>query len=66
MGYRRATSLTPRPMCTSRRDGGRERQPGQPVHHMWLRLTIDLDLKIHDVEAVTDTGPCTKPAATSR
>ncbi len=41
----------------SRRDGGRERQPGQPVHHMWLRLTIDLDLKIQDIEAVTDDGP---------
>ena len=38
----------------SRRDGGQERQPGDPVHNMWLRLTIDLDLKIHDVEAVTD------------
>ena len=24
---------------------------------MWLRLTIDLDLKIQDVEAVTDEGP---------
>ena len=41
----------------SRRDGGRERKPGDPVHHMWLRLTIDLDLKIHDIEAVTDSGP---------
>lgn len=41
----------------SRRDGGRERQPGDPVHHMWLRLTIDLDLKIHSAEAVTDSGP---------
>lgn len=41
----------------SRRDGGQERQPGDPVHHMWLRLTIDLDFKIHDVEAVTDSSP---------
>lgn len=41
----------------SRRDGGRERQPGEPVHHMWLRLTIDLDFRIHDAEAVTDSGP---------
>ena len=41
----------------TRRDGGNERQPGEPVHHMWLRLTVDLDLKIHDVEAVTDSGP---------
>ena len=41
----------------SRRDGGRERQPGDPVHNMWLRLTIDLDLKIHDVEAFTESSP---------
>lgn len=40
-----------------RRHGGRERAPGEPVHHMWLRLTIDLDMQIHDAEAVTDTGP---------
>jgi hypothetical protein len=39
------------------RDGGRERQPGDPVHNMWIRFTIDLDLRIHDVEAVTDNGP---------
>jgi len=41
----------------TRRDGGDERQPGEAVHNMWLRLTIDLDLKIHDVVAVTDAGP---------
>jgi hypothetical protein len=41
----------------TRRFGGRERQPGQPVHQMWLRLTIDLDMRVHDAEAVTDDGP---------
>ncbi len=41
----------------TRRQGGRERDPGQPVHDMWIRITIDLDLKIHDVEAKTDEGP---------
>lgn len=40
-----------------RRDGGRERQPGEPVHDMWLRLTIDLEMKVHDAEASTDEGP---------
>lgn len=40
-----------------RRHGGRERQPGEPVHEMWLRLTIDLDFLIHDAEAATDAGP---------
>ena len=42
---------------TSARDTGRARQPGEPVHDMWLRLTVDLDMKIHDAEAVTDAGP---------
>ena len=41
----------------SRRNGGRDREPGEPVHHMWIRLTIDLDMLIHDAEAVTDSGP---------
>ena len=41
----------------SRRHGGRDRNPGEPVHEMWLRLTIDLDMVVHDVEAVTDAGP---------
>ena len=41
----------------TRHHGGRERQPGEPVHDMWLRVTIDLDMKIHDVEAKTDEGP---------
>jgi hypothetical protein len=41
----------------SRREGGRERAPGEPVHDMWVRLTIDLDMKIHQVEAQTDEGP---------
>ena len=32
-------------------------EPGNPVHDMWMRLTIDDDLKIHKVEAVTDKHP---------
>ena len=43
----------------SRRSGGRERQPGEPVHDMWLRLTIDLDFVVHDAEAHTDASPYT-------
>jgi hypothetical protein len=43
----------------SRRDGGQHRAPGEPVHNMWLRLTIDLDMKIHDVAAATDASPYT-------
>jgi hypothetical protein len=41
----------------SRRHGGRDREPGEPVHDMWIRLTIDLDFVIHDAQAATDSGP---------
>ena len=41
----------------TRRHGGRERKAGEPVHNMWLRLTIDLDMRIHNAEARTDDGP---------
>jgi len=40
-----------------RRDGGRMREAGEPIHQMRLRLTIDLDFVIHDCEAVTEAGP---------
>ncbi|MEE8272107.1 MAG: DUF2889 domain-containing protein [Alphaproteobacteria bacterium] len=32
-------------------------EPGEPLHDMWLRLTIDDGLTIRAVEAVTDRGP---------
>ncbi len=32
-------------------------EPGDPVHDMWIRLTIDDGLEIHAVEAVTDKHP---------
>lgn len=32
-------------------------EPGDPVHDMWIRLTIDDAFQIHDVEAVTDKHP---------
>ncbi len=38
-------------------EGARERPAGEALHEMWLRLTIDLDMLIHDVEAVTDASP---------
>jgi len=43
--------------ATTARDTGKPRQAGEPVHNMWLRLTIDLDMLIHDAEAATDSGP---------
>ena len=30
---------------------------GEPLHEMWIRLTVDTDLLVHDVEARTDHGP---------
>ena len=32
-------------------------EPGTPVHDMWLRLTLDDDLVVRAVEAVTDASP---------
>lgn len=29
----------------------------EPIHEMWLRLTIDSDMTVHDVEAATDASP---------
>ena len=31
--------------------------PGEPVHEMWVRLTVDDDLTIQGVEAVTEYSP---------
>jgi hypothetical protein len=42
---------------------------GDPVHDMWLRLTIDLDFKIHDAVASSDQTPfavCTRAPAAMR
>lgn len=32
-------------------------EPGDPVHDMWMRLTVDDSFTIHAVEAVTDKSP---------
>lgn len=34
-------------------------KPGEPIHEMWIRLTVDLNLKVVDVEAKTVWGPYT-------
>lgn len=38
-------------------DRGGVIQAGEPIHEMWLRITIDLDMTIHDAEASTDYAP---------
>ncbi len=32
-------------------------EAGDPIHNMWIRLTIDEDLVVRDVEAATEAGP---------
>ena len=32
-------------------------KPGDPIHEMWIRLTVDLNLNVVDVEAKTVWGP---------
>lgn len=44
------------PFCN--RDRG-EIPAGEPVHGMWLRLTIDDDLEVRDAEASTEYAPFT-------
>lgn len=39
------------------RGGARDLPAGEPAHDMWIRLTIDLDMHIHEAVAVTDAGP---------
>jgi hypothetical protein len=36
---------------------GRMVAAGEPVHHMVMRVTIDKQMKVHDVEAVTEVAP---------
>jgi len=37
--------------------GGRVLEPRQPVHGMWLRITVDRELRIVDAEASTEAMP---------
>ncbi|MBL0142889.1 MAG: DUF2889 domain-containing protein [Betaproteobacteria bacterium] len=37
--------------------GGRVLEPRQPVHGMWLRITVDRELRIVDAEACTEAMP---------
>jgi hypothetical protein len=37
--------------------GGVPRAPGEPVHGMWLRITVDRELRIVDAAASTESMP---------
>jgi hypothetical protein len=65
-GYRRADGLwdieahlvdtKPFDLPNRDREDGRI-DAGEPLHDMWLRVTVDDTMLIHAVEAVTDAGP---------
>ena len=41
-------------------------QPGEPIHDMWIRLTVDQDFVVRHAEAATDASPfAICPAVTS-
>jgi Protein of unknown function (DUF2889) len=39
------------------RGGATDLPAGHPAHEMWIRITIDLDMNIHECVAATDAGP---------
>jgi len=63
-GYRRADGmydieghLTDLPTGLYVHDELGPQPAGTPVHNMWLRLTIDRQMTVHDAEAVMDNWP---------
>lgn len=64
-GYRRDDGLwdieahlvDTKPFDLPNRDRGGRIAAGEPLHEMWLRVTVDEGLVIRAVEAVTDAGP---------
>ena len=62
-GYRRQDGLWDieghlcdvKPAAVDRAEPGRA--AGEPIHEMWLRLTIDERLMIHEAEAFTERSP---------
>lgn len=46
-----------KPYTWRARGGVKDLAAGEPAHDMWMRLTVDLDLTIHDAIATTDAGP---------
>lgn len=46
-----------KPYAIPNEDRGGQIPAGEPLHEMWIRLTVDTDLLVHDAEACTDHGP---------
>ncbi len=46
-----------KPYAFPNQDRGGEIKADEPLHDMSIRLTIDIDLKVHEAEAVIDGSP---------
>lgn len=46
-----------KPFAFPNKDRGGEIKADEPLHGMWVRITIDLQMNIHDAEASTDFAP---------
>jgi hypothetical protein len=49
--------LDTKPFDVPNPDRGGTIRAGEPLHEMWIRLTVDTDLVVRQVEAKTDFGP---------
>jgi hypothetical protein len=49
--------VTDRRRYALKRPDGRIAPADEPIHDMWIRLTVDADLRIRDILAVTDSSP---------
>lgn len=49
--------LDTKPFDMPNEDRGGQVRAGEPLHEMWVRLTVDLDLEVLAVQVVTDFGP---------
>jgi hypothetical protein len=63
-GYRRTDGLFDIEGCIKdvktepfQSTGGRSVPPHTPIHEMWVRLTIDEDLVVREVQGITDFSP---------
>ena len=46
-----------KPFAVPNEDRGGEIPAREPLHEMWIRLTVDTELVVREVEACTDHGP---------
>ena len=54
-----------KPYSFPNKDRGGEIQAGEPLHEMWIRLTIDTDMNVIDAEGCIDASPFSYCSAVS-